>query len=173
MGRPQCLSDGYRFVVQSTIGVQATLPEWAALPTFCVSGVAVSSTVTTDTRLERVRTALAEAEGQKVELDTAAMRPEAMRALYAMNTTHATLFPDRVTLCATKLPDDLRNLVAARVAEHQKREAELADTFRKGGLEVYAPNVAAFREHAHKVYLASDEAKQWPAGMLDKIVALK
>ena len=31
-------------VVQSTIGVQATLPEWAALPTLCVSGVAVSST---------------------------------------------------------------------------------------------------------------------------------
>ena len=27
------------------------------MPTFCVSGVAVSSTVTTDTRLERVRTA--------------------------------------------------------------------------------------------------------------------
>jgi TRAP-type C4-dicarboxylate transport system substrate-binding protein len=58
-------------------------------------------------------------------------------------------------------------------AEHLKREAELADGFRKQGLEVYAPNVAAFREHAQKIYLASDQAKDWPKGMLEKINALK
>src|SRR4051812_14204957 len=58
-------------------------------------------------------------------------------------------------------------------AEHLKREAELAAEFRKQGLEVYAPNVQAFREHAQKVYLASDEAKEWPKGMLEKINALK
>ena len=58
-------------------------------------------------------------------------------------------------------------------AEHQKREAELAAGFKTRGLDVYAPNIAAFREHAQKVYLASDEAKQWPAGMLDKINALR
>jgi len=58
-------------------------------------------------------------------------------------------------------------------AEHLKREAELADGFRKQGLEVYAPNVAAFRAHAQKGYLASDEAKTWPKGMLEKINALK
>jgi TRAP-type C4-dicarboxylate transport system substrate-binding protein len=59
--------------------------------------------------------------------------------------------------------------IAWSTAEHQKREAELADTFRKQGLDVYAPNLNAFREHAQKVYLASEEAKSWPAGMLDKI----
>jgi TRAP-type transport system periplasmic protein len=58
-------------------------------------------------------------------------------------------------------------------AEHLKREAELADGFKKQGLEVYAPDVAAFRAHAQKVYLASDEAKAWPKGMLEKINALK
>jgi TRAP-type C4-dicarboxylate transport system substrate-binding protein len=58
-------------------------------------------------------------------------------------------------------------------AEHLKREAELADGFRKQGLEVYAPDVAAFRAHAQKVYLASDEARAWPKGMLEKINALK
>lgn len=58
-------------------------------------------------------------------------------------------------------------------AEHLKREAELADGFRKQGLEVYTPDVAAFRAHAQKVYLASDEAKAWPKGMLEKINALK
>lgn len=63
--------------------------------------------------------------------------------------------------------------IAWSTAEHQKREAELAEGFRKQGLEVYVPNVNAFREHAQKVYLASDEAKTWPAGMLDKINAMK
>ena len=57
--------------------------------------------------------------------------------------------------------------------EHAKREAELAEGFRKQGLEVYAPDVDAFRAHAQKVYLASDEAKDWPKGMLEKINALK
>jgi TRAP-type C4-dicarboxylate transport system substrate-binding protein len=63
--------------------------------------------------------------------------------------------------------------IAWSAAEHQKREAELADGFRKGGLDVYAPDVKAFREHAQKVYLASDEAKEWPKGMLERINALK
>lgn len=63
--------------------------------------------------------------------------------------------------------------IAWSTSEHQKREAELAETFRKQGLEVYVPNIAAFREHAQKVYLGSDEAKTWPAGMLDKINAMK
>ena len=57
--------------------------------------------------------------------------------------------------------------------EHAKREAELAEGFRKQGLEVYAPDVNAFRAHAQKVYLASDEAKEWPKGVLEKINALK
>jgi TRAP-type C4-dicarboxylate transport system substrate-binding protein len=63
--------------------------------------------------------------------------------------------------------------IAWSTAEHLKREAELADGFRRQGLDVYAPNLNAFREYAQKVYLASDEAKQWPAGMLDRINAMK
>jgi TRAP-type transport system periplasmic protein len=62
--------------------------------------------------------------------------------------------------------------IAWSAAEHLKREAELADTFRKQGLEVYAPDVKAFREHAQKLYLSSDLAKSWPPGMLEKINAL-
>ena len=58
-------------------------------------------------------------------------------------------------------------------AEHLKREAELAAEFRKQGLEVYAPDVKAFRDYAQKIYLASDEAKEWPKGMLERINALK
>ncbi|MFN3673243.1 MAG: TRAP transporter substrate-binding protein DctP [Bosea sp. (in: a-proteobacteria)] len=56
--------------------------------------------------------------------------------------------------------------------EHVKKEGELVDFFKKQGLEVYTPDVAAFRDFAQKKYLASDLAKSWPAGMVDKINAL-
>jgi len=58
-------------------------------------------------------------------------------------------------------------------AEHLKREVELAESFKKQGLDVYTPDVKAFREYAQKIYLASDQAKDWPKGMLEKINALK
>ena len=57
--------------------------------------------------------------------------------------------------------------------EHLKREAELVEEFKKQGLEVYTPDVNAFRAHAQKVYLASDEAKSWALGILEKIAAVK
>jgi len=59
------------------------------------------------------------------------------------------------------------------VQEHLKREAELADGFKKQGLDIYTPDIAAFRAYAQKVYLASDEAKSWAPGILDKIAAVK
>ena len=62
--------------------------------------------------------------------------------------------------------------IAWSTAEHLKRETELAEGFRKQGLDVYARDVHAFRAYAQKVYLASDEAKSWPPGLLDKISAL-
>ncbi len=57
--------------------------------------------------------------------------------------------------------------------EHLKREAELAEGFKKQGLDLYVPDLNAFRAHAQKVYLASDEAKAWAPGILDKILAVK
>ena len=63
--------------------------------------------------------------------------------------------------------------IAWSASEHLKREAELAKFFKEQGLEVYTPDVNAFRDHAQKAYLASDLAKSWPPGMLEKINALK
>ena len=63
--------------------------------------------------------------------------------------------------------------IAWSTAEHLKREAELADDFKKRGLDVYTPDIPAFRAYAQKVYLASDEAKAWAPGILDKIAAVK
>ena len=56
--------------------------------------------------------------------------------------------------------------------QHLKQEAELVEFFKGKGLQVYTPDVAAFRKFAQEKYLASDLAKDWPAGMLDKINAL-
>jgi TRAP-type C4-dicarboxylate transport system substrate-binding protein len=63
--------------------------------------------------------------------------------------------------------------IAWSTGEHLKREVELADGFKKQGLQVYVPDQNAFRAHAQKVYLGSDDAKEWPKGMLEKIGALK
>ena len=63
--------------------------------------------------------------------------------------------------------------IAWSTAEHLKRETALAEEFKKLGLDVYVPDVNAFRAYAQKVYLASDEAKAWPPGLLDKINAMK
>jgi len=57
-------------------------------------------------------------------------------------------------------------------AEHLKREAELVDFVKKEGLEVYTPDLKAFGDYAQKMYLASDLAKSWPKGMIDRINAL-
>jgi predicted phage-related endonuclease len=45
-------------------------------------------------------------------------------AILAEHAEHTSLFADRVQLCATKQPEDLRNLVGVRIAQHQQRENE-------------------------------------------------
>ena len=56
--------------------------------------------------------------------------------------------------------------------EHLKREAELVERFKSAGLNVYEPDVAAFRAHAQQMYLDSDLAKGWPEGVVDQINGL-
>jgi TRAP-type C4-dicarboxylate transport system substrate-binding protein len=53
--------------------------------------------------------------------------------------------------------------------EHVKQEKELAAFFEQQGLQVYTPNLDAFREHAQKMYLESALAENWPKGMVDTI----
>jgi TRAP-type transport system periplasmic protein len=51
-------------------------------------------------------------------------------------------------------------------------EAELEQFFKDQGLQVYTPDIDAFRTHVQKAYLDSEFAKDWPEGMVDKINAL-
>ena len=57
-------------------------------------------------------------------------------------------------------------------AEYLKQEAELIAFFKEAGLDVYEPDVAAFRDYSNRKYLESPLSKDWPEGMLEKINAL-
>lgn len=61
---------------------------------------------------------------------------------------------------------------AARQAQ-LKLEDELVAFMKEKGLKVYEPDLNAFRTQVQKDYLASKFAKDWPAGMVDKINAIQ
>ncbi|CAG0953709.1 MAG: C4-dicarboxylate ABC transporter [Rhizobiaceae bacterium] len=52
------------------------------------------------------------------------------------------------------------------------KEAELVAFLEGKGLEIYEPDVAAFRSAVQAAYLSSDFAGSWPAGVLDAVNAL-
>ncbi len=67
----------------------------------------------------------------KIAASQQADRIRANVAILNEHALHAFLFQDRVQLCATKAPEDLRNLVAARIAEHQRAEQTRLDAERE------------------------------------------
>ncbi|MEO3475396.1 TRAP transporter substrate-binding protein DctP [Roseomonas sp. CAU 1739] len=56
---------------------------------------------------------------------------------------------------------------------HLAQEQEMVTFFRSQGLEVYEPDVAAFRAEAQRRYLASTQSQGWPPGILDRIAAVR
>lgn len=56
-------------------------------------------------------------------------------------------------------------------AEYVKQEAELIEFFKQAGLDVYEPDLGAFRAYSNEKYLASPLSSDWPEGMLEKINA--
>lgn len=64
---------------------------------------------------------------------------------------------------------------AAADSEREKQlalEDQLEGFFKTQGLDVYTPDVDAFRKHVQAAYLNSDFSKDWPKGMVDQINAL-
>jgi len=53
-----------------------------------------------------------------------------------------------------------------------EKEASLVSFLTEQGLEVYEPDLAAFRDHVQGQYAGSDLAASWPEGVLEKINAL-
>ncbi len=66
-------------------------------------------------------------------------------------------------LAAAKYNDDNR----------MQDEIQLVNFFKKEGLEVSTPDVSAFRQAVQAKYLASDLAKGWPSGLLERINNVK
>jgi TRAP-type C4-dicarboxylate transport system substrate-binding protein len=60
---------------------------------------------------------------------------------------------------------------AGRAAQLAKEE-ELVAFLTEQGLDIYEPDLAAFRSHVQAQYLASDLAAAWPEGVLEKVNAL-
>ncbi len=58
---------------------------------------------------------------------------------------------------------------ASSDAEYVKQESELVEFFKTAGLDVYTPDVEAFRAYSNKKYLESPLSKDWPEGMLERI----
>ena len=60
---------------------------------------------------------------------------------------------------------------SGRQAQLQKEE-DLVAFLQEQGMEIYEPDVAAFREAVQAAYLSSEFAATWPEGVLEKINAL-
>jgi TRAP-type C4-dicarboxylate transport system substrate-binding protein len=56
--------------------------------------------------------------------------------------------------------------------QHLAREDALVEKFKSAGLEIYKPDVDAFRTFAQEKYLNSDLASSWPEGVVDQINGL-
>ena len=49
------------------------------------------------------------------------------------------------------------------------KENNLADFIRSQGVEIYTPDLKAFRDHVQAQYVGSEAAASWPDGVLDRI----
>ncbi|HEL5053063.1 TPA: YqaJ viral recombinase family protein [Stenotrophomonas maltophilia] len=79
--------------------------------------------------------------------------------------THAALFPDRVQLCSTKSAEDLRNLMAARISQHQQAEQDRLDAERekiRKEEEERAQKAAAAEQAAQAAHTAAAQQQTEP-----------
>ncbi|WP_282254129.1 YqaJ viral recombinase family protein [Stenotrophomonas sp. PS02299] len=113
-----------RAVIDHIHGINETLGAHAVpMPTTLVADIAAA--IKGKRSFSSMQDAVdAVATNAKITASQAADRIRANVAIFAEHPDYATLFADRVQLCASKAPEDLRNLVAARIYEHQ--QAELA-----------------------------------------------
>lgn len=143
--------------------VNATLGEHAILAPQSLSlniGGAIKGLRTLTSITDAVDTAVAIA---KIEAN---QRADAVRASFAVLAEtmvgHETLFPDRVALCASKAPDDIRNLAAARIAEHEKRELARMESERERMRAEEAARVRAEAEREATAFTQRPNAKIGP-----------
>ena len=86
---------------------------------------------------------------QKIDANQRADGIRACIAVLAEFPDHAHLFADRVQLCASKTPEDLRNLAKARIAEHEQRIEQERERIRAEEAAAYALMLAEDQRDAH------------------------
>lgn len=130
--RAEIVQRGMDAVHSHYLTINATLGEYALQPPASLRSdlaQAIKGRKTVASLRDAVDTAVAD---EKIE---ASQTAERVRQCIAVLTEDAAgyepLFADRRQLVASKMPDDLRNLVKARIAEHQQREAEKMESERE------------------------------------------
>ena len=78
------------------------------------------------------------------------------------------LTPAQQKAASRRRPTDSADGVTGTGAGRQR----LIAFFKAQGLDVYTPDVTAFRDYAQEIYLEVQVAKDWPPGMLERINAL-
>jgi TRAP-type C4-dicarboxylate transport system substrate-binding protein len=91
---------------------------------------------------------------------------------YDLLTVSASVWNDMTPEQQEKFQAAADDAMAWSAAEHRKQEEELVAFFKDKGLEIYTPDVDAFRAYAQEKYLNSPISADWPEGMLDRINAL-
>lgn len=122
--RAEIVAAGVTAVRQHYAAVNGTLGEHAlGVPPSIPAdmGAAIKGKKSLSSMRDAIDSAVANA---KIAASNQGLRVTANIAILAEHSEHASLFADRVQLCSSKQPDDLRNLVAARIAEHQQRERD-------------------------------------------------
>nr|WP_232114690.1 YqaJ viral recombinase family protein [Luteimonas sp. XNQY3] len=118
------VANGAKAVREHFDGINASLDEHLIQPPQSLH-LDLAAAIKGKKSLSRMQDAVGAAVANaKIAASQQADRVRANVAILAEHAEHAHLFADRVALCASKAPDDLRNLVAARVAEAQRVEAE-------------------------------------------------
>ena len=113
----QAVRDHYA-LINATLGIHAL-----ALPAGmqAIIGAAIKGKKTIDSIQDAAQQAVA---NLKIDASQKAEKVRANIALLDEHQSHAHLFTDRVSLCSTKEPDDLRNLIAMRINAHRQAEQE-------------------------------------------------
>ncbi len=163
--KAQIVDRGRLAVVDHYAIINATLGKHAIHPPQSLQlniGAAIKGLRTIASITDAVDTAVASA---KIE---ASQRAECVRACMAVldaapAADHPALFPDRVALCAEKTADDLRNLVAARIAEHEKREAARLEQERERIRKEEAEKLAREQAGTQNTTRAVEAEQQSPA----------
>ena len=129
--RAQIVDNGVKAVRDHYDAINATLGQHRIQPPQSLSmdiGLAIKGKKSLSSMQDAVGTAAANA---KIAASQQSERVRTNMALLDKHAAHASLFPDRVQLCASKDIEDLRNLVATRITEHEANEEKKREDIRQ------------------------------------------